>query len=247
MLPSRTPDSPGRADLHSHTDRSDGSDSPQDVAAFAAALGLDVLAVTDHDTLEGAFRAADHCAASGGPEVVIGEEVTSRDGHIIGLFLERLVEPGMPAGDTVQAIHDQGGVAIAAHPFWHTAERRGRPPHGVGVAALREVGFDAVEVRNGGVTPSMAAANRTARAAARDLGLVGVGGSDAHIREALGCSLTLFAGRSAVELRASLAAGEVAVTGRLPDPALLWRYLTWVSRRRARPRPRPQVASLGRP
>src|SRR5919201_1749205 len=143
MLPPMTAGSPGRADLHSHTDRSDGNDSPQDVAAFAAALGLDVLAVTDHDTLDGAFRAADHSAASGGPEVVIGEEVTSRDGHIIGLFL--------------------------------------------------------------------------------------------------------FAGRSAVELRAALAAGEVAVTGRLPDPALLWRYLSWVSRRRPRPRTRPQVASLGRP
>lgn len=241
-----TVDSPGRADLHAHTDRSDGSDSPQDVAAFAAALGLDVLAVTDHDTLDGALRAAEHCAGRGGPEVVIGEEVTSRDGHIIGLFLERLIEPGMSARDTVLAIHDQGGLAIAAHPFWHTAERRGRPPHGVGVAALRDVRFDAVEVRNGGVTPSMAAANRTARAAARELGLIGVGGSDAHIREALGCSMTLFAGRSAVELRASLASGEVAVSGRLPDPGLLWRYLTWVSRRRPRPRTRPQVASLGR-
>ena len=103
-----------------------------------------------------------------------------------------------------------------------------------------------MEVRNGGVTPSMAAANREARAAAHQLGLIGVGGSDAHIREALGCSVTLFAGRSALELRASLAAGEVAVTGRLPDPALLWRYLSWVSRRRPRPRARPQVASMGR-
>jgi hypothetical protein len=217
------------------------------VAAFAAGLGLDVLAVTDHDTLEGALRAADHTAARGGPEVVIGEEVTSRDGHIIGLFLERLVSPGMSARDTVQSIHEGGGLAIAAHPFWHTAERRGRPPHGVGEAALREVSFDAVEVRNGGVTPSMAAANREARAVAQGLGLIGVGGSDAHIREALGCSLTLFPGRSARELRASLAAGEVAVTGRWPDPALLWRYLSWVSRRRPRPRVGRPVASLGRP
>jgi predicted metal-dependent phosphoesterase TrpH len=246
MLPSMTADPPGRADLHAHTDRSDGSDSPRAVAAFAAALGLDVLAVTDHDTLEGALRAADHTAALGGPEVVIGEEVTSRDGHIIGLFLERPVEPGRSARDTVAAIHDQGGVAIAAHPLWHTAERRGRPPHGVGKAALREVRFDAVEVRNGGVTPSMAAANREARAAVRELGLIGVGGSDAHVREALGCSTTLFSGRSAQELRDCLAAGEVEVTGRCPDPALLWHYLSWVSRKRPRPRVGAQIPSLGR-
>src|SRR5439155_165297 len=78
------------------------------------------IAVTDHDTLEGALRATERAAKTGGVEVVIGEEVSSRDGHILGLFLEGRVRPGMSAAATLHAIHDQGGLAIAPPPFWRT-------------------------------------------------------------------------------------------------------------------------------
>src|SRR5689334_8400182 len=105
-----------------HTSHSDGWPSPGAVVDHVASLGdLDVIAITDHDTIEGALQAADLAAdRPDAPHVIVGEEVSSRHGHILGLFLERRVEPGLSAAATVSAIHDQGGIAIAAHPCWRT-------------------------------------------------------------------------------------------------------------------------------
>src|SRR5438093_4926196 len=138
-----------RADLHMHTNCSDGWPSPAElVDRVIARTDLRVIAVTDHDTLEGALRATERAAKTGGVEVVIGEEVSSRDGHILGLFLEHRVRPGMSARATVEAIHRQGGVAVAAHPFWRTdRQARGSRAHGVGWEAV-ELDFDATEVEN---------------------------------------------------------------------------------------------------
>ena len=108
----------GRADLHMHTTASDGWPSPQQLVDYARATRLNLIAVTDHDTIEGAVRAAEYAAASSSRlQVVIGEEVSSRDGHIVGLFVERRIRPGMSAAATVDAIHDQGGLVIVPHPF----------------------------------------------------------------------------------------------------------------------------------
>src|SRR5207249_10280533 len=152
----------GRADLHMHTTASDGWPSPYELVDHARLCGLDVIAVTDHDTMEGALRAAEYAAVKRGLEVVIGEEVSSRAGHIVGLFLERRVRPGMSAAATVHAIHDQGGLAVAVHPFWRTQRRvRGGPVHGVGwLAAPR--GFAALEVER--ATPGLHLFHHLARA-----------------------------------------------------------------------------------
>jgi len=105
-----------------------------------------VIAVTDHDTIEGALRAAEHAARWTRLQVVLGEEVSSRDGHIVALFIEKKIRPGMTAAATVHAIHDQGGLAVAVHPFWRTQRRtRGSRVHGVGWLAA-ELEFDAMHV-----------------------------------------------------------------------------------------------------
>src|SRR3981081_3175993 len=89
---------PGRADLHMHTTESDGWPSPEELAEPAARRArLAVLAVTDHDTIDGALRAQEHAAKRAKFHVIVGEEVSSRDGHIVALFLERKVRPGMSA------------------------------------------------------------------------------------------------------------------------------------------------------
>lgn len=220
----------GRADLHAHTHYSDGSDSPAALVAEARRRRLDVLAITDHDSLDGALRAREivsRLAAPAGLEVVVGEEVSSQDGHILGLFLTNRVAPGRTAARTVADIHEQGGIAIAAHPYWRADGYTGRCRQGVG-ALIGEVAFDAVEVRNGGITPAMAQANRRAVAAVAALELVGVGGSDAHVREALGLALTAFRGRSAADLRHSLQRGWVRPLSRVPTPRTLWGYLSWL-------------------
>ncbi|HYL08297.1 MAG TPA: PHP domain-containing protein, partial [Candidatus Udaeobacter sp.] len=85
----------GRADLHMHTSFSDGWPSPRELVDHARATNLDVIGVTDHDTIEGALRAKEHAARRSRLEVVIGEEVSSRNGHIVGLFLEKRIRPGM--------------------------------------------------------------------------------------------------------------------------------------------------------
>lgn len=214
----------GIADLHAHTRWSDGDDTPSDVLDWAARIGLDVIAITDHDAIEGAEEAADLAEARGdGPDVVVGAEISSRDGHVLALFISELIRKGMSAAATVEAIHEQGGIAIAAHPFWRHAPDRGYS-YGVG-PQIHTVAFDAVEVLNGGFTPSMITANQRAAAAAG--GLTRVGGSDAHVRRALGWAHTRFPGRSAADLRSAIAAGQTRAGRSRIDPVGVSRYAGW--------------------
>jgi predicted metal-dependent phosphoesterase TrpH len=218
--------SPGRADLHMHTRHSDGWPSPAELVDHVALnCGLNVIAVTDHDTIEGALRAADRAGRRSGLEVIVGEEVTSRDGHILGLFLEKRVKPGMSAAATVHAIHDQGGLAVAAHPFWRTQRmvRSGRV-HGVGWLAA-ELDFDAIEVEN--ATPGFYVFNQMAHRLSIGLGASEIGSSDAHILDAIGRAFTEFRGRSAADLRRSIESGS-SVPGRSRYRAVgLMRYAAW--------------------
>jgi predicted metal-dependent phosphoesterase TrpH len=219
-MPSR-----GRADLHMHTTFSDGWPQPHELVDRARSARLDVIAVTDHDTIEGALRAAEYSRLRRGLEVVIGEEVSSRDGHIVGLFLERRIRPGMSAAATVHAIHDQGGLAVAVHPFWRTQRRsRGGPVHGVGWLAA-ELAFDAVEVEN--ATPGFYLFNQLARRLNAGLSSAELGGSDAHILDAVGRAYTEFPGRTGKALRSAIEQAKTSA-GRQRYRALgLMRYAAW--------------------
>ena len=215
----------GRADLHMHTTASDGWPAPHQLVDQARRVGLDVIAVTDHDTIEGALRAADYAARRAGVDVIVGEEVSSRNGHIVGLFLERRIRPGMSAAATVHAIHDQGGLAVAVHPFWRTQRRtRASKIHGVGWLAA-ELEFDAIEVEN--ATPGFYVFNQLARRLNMGLDAAEVGGSDAHIVDAIGRAYTEFAGRTPKALRSAIESGTT-VAGRQRYRALgLMRYAAW--------------------
>jgi len=106
-------------DPHCHTTASDGMVTPAELVAAAVAAGLHLIAVTDHDTMRSVKEVQDRGEAMG-LQVVAGQEVTTAwpaQTHILGWFLERPVRMGMPAADTVAAIHDQGGLAIVPHPF----------------------------------------------------------------------------------------------------------------------------------
>ena len=218
----------GLADLHLHTDFSDGWPSPREVIDHVLGQSdLDLIAVTDHDTIEGALRARDYAEARGGLEVVVGEEVSTADGHVIGLFLERCVKPGQSAAATVHAIHDQGGLAIAAHPFWRTdrmARRLRGAVHGVGWLAA-ELEFDAIEVENS--TPGLGVANFLSRRLAEATPVSVVGGSDAHILHAIGRAATSFPGRSPRALRTAIARGVTRAEKRRYDVRSLLRYAAW--------------------
>lgn len=220
QVPSR-----GRADIHIHTNHSDGWPDPWQVVDHAARrTDLAVIAITDHDTIEGALRAADHAARLRRPHVIVGEEVTSRDGHILGLFLERRVRPGLSAAATINAIHEQGGLAIAAHPFWRSVRRPGRRVHGVGLLAA-ELEFDAIEVENS--TPGLFVFNQLARRLNDRAGRPEVGASDAHILDAVGCACTSFPGNNPEALRAALRANRTRAVRRRHRALGLVRYAAW--------------------
>jgi predicted metal-dependent phosphoesterase TrpH len=215
------------ADLHIHTRFSDGADSPAEVVEHARDRGLHVIAITDHDRIDGALIAARHSGLRIGVEVIVGEEVSSRDGHILGLFLKRRIAPGMSAADTVAAIHDQNGLAIAAHPYWRSRPLAHRQaPSGVG-RQIAEVDFDAVEVINGGITPSMFVANMRAAWAKERIGKSEIGGSDAHVKQAVGGAVTLFEGSTARALRKAIERGRTMARLRRPSAVALGRYIAW--------------------
>src|SRR4051794_24642194 len=102
----------GRADLHCHTTASDGVSTPGAVLSTGRRRGLDVVAITDHNTLRGALAGRELAADDPSlPHVVVGEEVTTRQGHVVGLFLETPIRPWLTARETVDRIHAQGGIA----------------------------------------------------------------------------------------------------------------------------------------
>jgi predicted metal-dependent phosphoesterase TrpH len=209
-----------------HTNASDGWPSPTELVDHAAHHArLHVIAVTDHDTIEGALRAADYAAKRARPHVIVGEEVSSRDGHIVGLFLERRVRPGMSAAATVHAIHDQGGLAVAAHPFWRTQRQdRSGMVHGVGWLAA-ELDFDAIEVEN--ATPGFYVFNQMAHRLNRGLGAAELGGSDAHIVDAVGRAYTEFPGRTPAMLRSAIVSAQTRAARRRYRAVGLMRYAAW--------------------
>ena len=100
--------------IHLHTDYCYDSDIGLDVLArYMKADGIGCIAVTDHDTIEGALRLRHMTDA----KVIVGEEVSTRDGHLVGLFLHEYIKPGMSARDTAKAIREQGGLVLLPHPF----------------------------------------------------------------------------------------------------------------------------------
>jgi len=98
-----------------HSLYSDGGQAPEAIVR-AAAGRLDVVAITDHDEVAGALRARDFAREHPelGVDVVVGEEISTLNGHLLGLYLSERVEPGLAACDTIRLIHAQGGLAVAA-------------------------------------------------------------------------------------------------------------------------------------
>lgn len=197
---------PGRADLHLHSVWSDGAQHPFAIVE-AAAGRADIVAITDHDEIRGAFQArtyaTEHPAL--GVEVVVGEEISTLNGHLVGLFLAERVPPGLSAERTIELIHDQGGLAVAAHPF-HPIRGRARGHHSLG-RLIPDLPLDAIEVVNNAGVFSRC---YDALAAIRNVEwmLPVSAGSDAHDVWSLGSAVTRFEGRTSHDLRRELLSGR---------------------------------------
>ncbi len=215
----------GRADIHMHTNLGDGTASPARVLAEAERRGLDVIAITDHDHLEGARRVQDLLAASGKPiQMITGIEVTTRQGHLLGLFVQKPLKMLRSVEWSIEAIKEQGGLVVIPHPMGRLVPSLSRRK--IDELLSRGFAIDAIETYN----PSPA--NRSQRQEVLRLNqaewnLAETGGSDAHFWQHIGSAYTTFSGRGIEDFRAALlakttkAGGQEQPPERLPVAALV--------------------------
>jgi predicted metal-dependent phosphoesterase TrpH len=187
-----------RIDMHVHTTASfDGQIEPASLVELVPDAGLDAVAITDHNSLEGALELV---ALDPPFQVVVGEEVSSAEGDIIGLFVSETVPPGLSAAETVARLRAQGAVVAAAHPFDVFRSSA------LGTEAMEAIAeeIDAVEALNARNLRRRDGEEAFEWAEAR--GLPVVGGSDAHAPRELGRVWTSIPAFSdADSLRAALA------------------------------------------
>ena len=194
----------GLADLHIHSIYSyDATGSITAILKYAAEqTDLNIIAITDHDTMGGVKEALD-LAPAYGLQVIPGMEISTGDGHLLALFLQEPVRAGLSLVETVKLVGEQGGICVAAHP-----EARG-------VSALR---FDTIrealrhegvaevligiETFNGGLVYTRN--NPRVEETARSLPLAQLGNSDAHVLHMIGAGASYFEGSTIVDLRRAI-------------------------------------------
>jgi hypothetical protein len=170
------------ADFHIHSHHSKDCVMPvADILERAREVGLDVVAVTDHDSAAGGLEARE-LADRYGVRVIVGEEVKTTEGEVIGLFLERTIPGGLSFAETIAAIKDQGGIVYVPHPFdrLHTI-----PSPNVLRANVADI--DVVEVFNARL--AFPGFNELAERFARRYRLPAAAGSDAHVLPGIGTTL----------------------------------------------------------
>jgi hypothetical protein len=172
------PVDPIRLDMHMHTEYSrDSRVALADFAELARNARLGAVCITDHDTIEGALRLRE---MDTGLQVIVGEEITTADGELVGLYLSERVAPGQSAEHSIDLIHEQGGLAYVPHPFSRNRRRHLRRS----VLDLVAPKLDIVEVFNAREVAS--SSNVRALAFAREHDLPGGVGSDSHRRIEIG-------------------------------------------------------------
>ena len=213
------------ADLHMHTDHSHDCSVPvADLIDYAEGQGLGAIAVTDHNVFSGAQEAVE-LARGRQLTVIPGEEVKTEKGEVIGLFLEEKIERGLPMGDTIAAIREQGGVVYLPHPFdrLHTI-----PDAPTLHRHLPEI--DVFEVYNARLL--FEGFNDEALRFARKYNLTMGAGSDAHVLQGVGTGLVrMRAFENAAEFLISLRSAEIV---RRPKSLLYLQGLKWVAQARER-------------
>ncbi|MCC6268001.1 MAG: PHP domain-containing protein [Dehalococcoidia bacterium] len=198
----------GKADLHIHTRVSDGMASVSQVLEYVEhRTDLDVVAITDHEDVEGGLRARELAAKRGYRfDVIVGAEVTTMQGHVIGLFLETTPASFRRVESTIEMIHNQGGLAVAPHPLsWLTRSISSRTLNRL----ARQDGprFDAIEL----ASPSPAALRTRERAVRLNnevWRLPAIGSSDAHHLGHIATGWTEFEGSSSDAVRDAMRSGQ---------------------------------------
>ena len=189
-----------KIDLHVHTCYSlDSSITLKQVVSFAKKSGLDGVAITDHNTIKGALKLKTH-----GIIIIPGIEVSTSDGHLLGLGVTVPIPAKRGIEETIQLIHDAGGIAVAPHPttFYKS------PP------SRKVSSYDAVEVMNASSVP-FSILTHYSRRFAESLNLPQTGGSDSHYAPEIGAAYTMVKSAVAVdEIVSAIKKGNVSPRGR---------------------------------
>ena len=206
----------GRADLHMHSTYSDGLGTIEQILHHVQYnTRLDVIAITDHDMVEGALRARDlWLKGSYRFDFIVGEEITTNEGHLLALFIEQPIRPYLSMKRSIDLVHEQGGLAVVAHPlnrfFRHSCQRDVLDQ----IHASSDTWLDGIETWNASFCGVYG--NRIAMRMNREVyGWPEVGNSDAHTLSAIGCGCTWFEGKSAHDVRVTIEAGLSAPGGKL--------------------------------
>jgi len=193
----------GKADLHTHTKHSgltqvsilrfpDSISEPAALVKAAEREKLNVLCVTDHNTIKGGLEAKKFPSSV---EVVVGEEVNTLNGDMIALFLNETIPRHLSPEETIDRIHAQGGLAIAAHPFSADCDSLG--------FKVLELKLDGIEVFNAAQRDGLS--NATAQKLTMGkVDVAFVGASDAHTPAMVGNAYTIFEGQTAEDLRKAI-------------------------------------------
>jgi predicted metal-dependent phosphoesterase TrpH len=202
----------GLADLHMHTIYSfDGTASVPAVLTRARQIGLDVIAITDHDEIAGSLKALE-LAPRYGVEVIPGSEVTTAEGDLLALNITQKIERGLPLIETVLKVGELGGFCIAPHPMAGGFGMKSLNAYSI-LKALRnpQVARTLIAIESYNATTLDRLSNHYARILAERLDIAQTASSDAHVIEAIGLGTTEFDGHTAQDLIAALQNGDVRI------------------------------------
>lgn len=228
----------GLADLHIHTIHSlDGTATVRAVLKKATEVGLDVIAITDHDQFRGSLEALD-LAPAYGIQVVPGSEITTASGHLLALFIHSKIQKGLSLEETIRRVANQGGICIVPHPG---GLKRDSLPDDILGHAWRDKELSqtlvGIEFFNAGLL--RLDRNQVAEKLAMEFPVAQVGNSDAHLLCMIGKGASSFDGTTAEDLRNALLNGTTKALINNPNARFLmaaeWisriglRYAGWVS------------------
>ncbi len=170
-----------KADLHIHSNHSDGKDSVRKILDVAIGRKLDIISITDHNTVNGSIEALEIVREENLPIIVLpGIEISTANGHLLAYGIERDIESGIDMGEAVRLVRKWGGITSLAHPFQFYR-------HG----AIRLKFFkivDCIEVFN---AKSLMIFNKLSEYFCRRYGKGKTAGSDAHRAEFVGYGITI--------------------------------------------------------
>ncbi len=206
-----------RADTHVHTYFSgttkykalkfpESVTTPKEQVDRAIKNGYSVICITDHNTIKGGICAKNYASGLDEIDVVVGSEINSRDGEIIGLWLNEEVPKGLPIEETLDLIRSQGGVAIAPHPFSFYVHCLGE--------RIFDLDIDGIEVLNGGHPDGYTNARAQMVCEDNPGRWAQISASDAHSTYTAGYAWTEFEGEGEDDLRKAILSKTTVPQGR---------------------------------